>query len=193
MTRNSTRGRTESEKLQARMSRTGCVPLGGPKVTCVMVGARCSGGGLGVPGRRAHPVGGSDRLVEGRSDRVAPRRGRGRLLLDWRTVRRRSKLFSVACVQATMVAIAQSVEHRVVVAGAAGSSPVSHPAVLSRDIAERRCRDSGFFVPFRRTAPAGPALAGAGASGEQQDCAARDEGCCQHGRRDEAAANRACL
>lgn len=65
---------------------------------------------------------------------------RDRAILDWRTAGRGSKLFSVACVQAVMVAIAQLVEHRVVVAGAAGSSPVSHPIVKCRDIVHSMSR-----------------------------------------------------
>lgn len=35
-----------------------------------------------------------------------------------------------------MVAVVQLVEHQVVILGVAGSSPVSHPCVLSRYIAE---------------------------------------------------------
>ena len=35
-----------------------------------------------------------------------------------------------------MVAVVQLVEHQVVILGVAGSSPVSHPKVISRDIVD---------------------------------------------------------
>ena len=36
-----------------------------------------------------------------------------------------------------MVAVVQLVEHQVVILGVAGSSPVSHPIVMSRDMFDR--------------------------------------------------------
>lgn len=121
--RDSTRRRTESEKLQAQVIRVD--PCTAWRTD-------------GVLDHERGPPSGPLALKLGEPQGLAS--------LDWRTAERGSKLFPVACVRAAMVAIAQSVEHRVVVAGAAGSSPVSHPIVLSRDIVCIRCRDSGFFV-----------------------------------------------
>lgn len=40
-----------------------------------------------------------------------------------------------------MVAVVQLVEHQVVILGVAGSSPVSHPTAISRDIVDTITRD----------------------------------------------------
>src|SRR5699024_7448872 len=80
----------------------------------------------------------------------------------------------------TMVAIAQLVEHRVVVAGAAGSSPVSHPIVMSQDIGNAPGSQPGaFLIQSRNAHPVGRSSFSAAAGAQQrdpQDSQSRDDG-----------------